>query len=400
MNLIKLNQKGVAHWLVGALVVAIVAVIGVKVLTASHAQSNPSVAGVTVAYSTKSVSNCPGVTSVYVPPSDPTVEQQNPGVLSPTGIAPSSALTSMIIANHPKFEQSISCVSNKKIKDSAYPQGICQPGDIIIVCPTLNWSGYGSNYSGIEGVSMSWNVPGIQKVYNSNPINSVPDGGAYTAVWDGIGGGQEGGSPTLLQAGTASNSFCDQGETCTQQYFPWYEMYPGEDQVMLKDWPINIGDQMFSAVAYSPGTNQASFMICDFAKTVNRCVITEESVQGITGTGAEWIMERPTISDISGPSIEPHLADFGNVNITNAQVLNSTDPQWQPMGSNINIAYDMVDCAGNELAGGVRPNPGDTNLTINWYGFGYRSPQNWNLNEANNPPPNDPNYQAQNCKNP
>ncbi|HUD06450.1 MAG TPA: hypothetical protein VMR34_01040 [Candidatus Saccharimonadales bacterium] len=43
MKLIKLNQAGIAHWLVPALVVAIIGVVGVRVLTATHA-ATPAIA--------------------------------------------------------------------------------------------------------------------------------------------------------------------------------------------------------------------------------------------------------------------------------------------------------------------------------------------------------------------
>ncbi|HUD06442.1 MAG TPA: hypothetical protein VMR34_01000 [Candidatus Saccharimonadales bacterium] len=43
MKLLKLNQEGIAHWLVPALVMAIVGVVGVRVLTATHAAAPSSV---------------------------------------------------------------------------------------------------------------------------------------------------------------------------------------------------------------------------------------------------------------------------------------------------------------------------------------------------------------------
>ncbi len=43
MKLLKLNEDGIAHWLFGALVVALVAAVGVRALIGSHAATPSSV---------------------------------------------------------------------------------------------------------------------------------------------------------------------------------------------------------------------------------------------------------------------------------------------------------------------------------------------------------------------
>jgi len=170
------------------------------------------------------------------------------------------------------------------------------PGNLV----SLDWAGYGvaSNFANpkpvVIGAYGSWTVPTV----------SISLQNTFSAAWIGIGGQLDSDS-TLIQVGTEQD--CIHG---APTYSVWYELLPG-NSVTITSVNAAPGDRIEASITLlNSAANEWSIGISDLTKAQR----FEENVSYASSRlSAEWIVERPTISDMLA-----NLADFGTITFTNS----------------------------------------------------------------------------------
>jgi hypothetical protein len=156
---------------------------------------------------------------------------------------------------------------------------------------SADWAGYSVSsdlttpLEEVTAVSGSWIVPTV-----SGGVES------FSASWVGIGGQYD---ESLIQTGTEQSII-----NGSPSYFAWYELLPS-DAVYL-NMTVNAGDSITATLKLqnsATDTWQVDIRNLSngqsFQKTVN---------YASTRSSAEWIVERPTVSNVQYP-----LVDFGSV---------------------------------------------------------------------------------------
>src|SRR5487761_1324191 len=157
---------------------------------------------------------------------------------------------------------------------------------------STNWSGYAAHSGTFTSVSASW----------VEPTGHCGSGRQYSSFWVGLDGYN---SSSVEQTGSEVD--CSGG---SPRYYSWYEMFP--------KFPVNFsntvapGDHFTGSVTYNGG---GSFTL-KLSDTTKGWTHTEhKTLASARRSSAEVIIEAPS----SSSGVLP-LADFGTVNITNAQV--------------------------------------------------------------------------------
>ena len=139
----------------------------------------------------------------------------------------------------------------------------------------------------VTGVSGSWIVPRV----------SVTQGDTFSAVWVGIGGQFE---KSLIQIGTEQDSIKG-----SAHYLAWYELLP-DYSVAIDTLKIFPGDLMTASISLiDANSNLWSMMISDLTTGEH---FQQEVNYASSMLSAEWIVERPTVSNVV-----TNLASFGEV---------------------------------------------------------------------------------------
>lgn len=164
---------------------------------------------------------------------------------------------------------------------------------------SADWSGYSvasaltNPQPTVKSINGSWIVPSV----NVSLTNS------FSAVWIGVGGQFD---STLIQVGTQQDSIRGQG-----QYSAWYEILPA-DAVTIDSLSISPGDSIDASVSISNSTTDTwTIEIRDITngQSFQKSLFYDSSM-----LSAEWIVERPTVSNRVGT-----LADFGQVTFTGCE---------------------------------------------------------------------------------
>ncbi len=165
---------------------------------------------------------------------------------------------------------------------------------------STNWSGYAAATNltnpepgSVTFVSGSWTVPTVQNCNES-----------YSAIWVGIDGFSEN-SSTVEQLGTGQDVV-----NGVAQYYAWYEMYPGNSEV-IENFNVYPGDSITASVTYSKKNGNFTLYIANKTRGTSHTVV--QSLKSATMTSAEWVVEAP-YSNFILP-----LANFGTVSFTNCQ---------------------------------------------------------------------------------
>ncbi len=169
-----------------------------------------------------------------------------------------------------------------------------------------NWSGYAlyggpSPFDWVEG---EWYVP---TTYGGESNTTV-----YSSLWIGLDGW---GSDNVVQDGTEEDVTVWDFlffKITSRTYYPWKEICCQEPEVVLSNFNVNPGDEIFSEVwmgdAYGnldPNGGYGYFWFEDVSTGQYAYLSTPFSSGTFTGSSAEWVMERPTI----GGNL-PDLADY------------------------------------------------------------------------------------------
>jgi hypothetical protein len=197
-----------------------------------------------------------------------------------------------------------------------------------------NWSGYAADSGTYTSVSASWVQP-------TGTCSGDTD--EYSSFWVGLDGYT---SSTVEQTGTDTD--CDGS---TPSYYGWYETYPNPSYSFGDT--VNPGDTISASVT-SEGGGDFEYTLSD--QTQGWSVSTEQSEPDADLSSAEVIIEAPCCTSSGG--ILP-LADFGTVNLSDAQVDGS------PIGDSDPVQIIMVDGSGNQQDS-VSSLSDDENFSATW----------------------------------
>jgi hypothetical protein len=205
---------------------------------------------------------------------------------------------------------------------------------------TQNWAGYAAlgQAGSFTSVATSWAQPAV----------TCGAGDTFSSFWVGLDGV---GTQTLEQTGSEAD--CDNG---APEYSGWYEIFPAPPVFYTS--PVRPGDQMSASVVANGG---GSFTLTLTDATEGWQQVTNKTVAGSQLSSAEIIAEAP-----SSQSVLP-LANFGNVNFTNATV------NGQGIGNDGPIALSMVSGTGTtEAVPSALTN--DDSFTVTWESSGNTAP--------------------------
>lgn len=224
-----------------------------------------------------------------------------------------------------------------------------------------NWAGYvalsdlENPQPTVTGVSASWTVPTVASSFSN----------LYSATWIGIGGYNNSNininDSTLIQCGTEQDS-----SRFRQTYYAWYELLPNSSiPIPSRNITVSPGDQIVASIQLSNTTpNQWIINITD---TTSVPIQTYQITVNYTSSQltAEWIVERPVVSNVLSS-----LADFGNVTFTNCTATiggssgTITNSSWQAvtMYSKTTPNVQLTDVS--DLT------PDGSEFTVNWLASG------------------------------
>ncbi len=156
-----------------------------------------------------------------------------------------------------------------------------------------NWSGYVNTNSlsafnpasSFSFISADYVVPLVRNA-------TCDKGWDYSSQWIGIDGWT---SNDVLQGGTETDAYCSNFFTSTY-YSPWYEWYPN-NETEITNLTISAGDDIFVEI-WAESATKGKF----FIENLNQgamATITFSAPQGtrLIGNSAEWIVERPEVSN-------------------------------------------------------------------------------------------------------
>jgi hypothetical protein len=185
--------------------------------------------------------------------------------------------------------------------------------------PAPNWSGF--ELRGPPGtytwVSAQWDVPSVT-------------GENFTTTWSAFWIGLDGdGLTDLVQAGTEQNNTTFDflfWNISTSTYYAWTEFLPQQQyEQQITNFTVSPGDQMFCEVWVGNAGSAPTlsgyfgvFLIENMTTSQYTWIYTPVGSTVVTGSEAEWIMERPTVNDAY-----PDLADYGTARMWNALALNT-----------------------------------------------------------------------------
>jgi hypothetical protein len=159
---------------------------------------------------------------------------------------------------------------------SAVPGGVTPDYSITF---SYNWAGYAVSGITVKKAQGSW----IQTAITCNPKAS---GEQIVVFWVGIDGFASG---TVEQTGTLGE--CAQGSS-HPHYFVWYEFYPAQAIIVIKNFNVSVSDK-FNATVTSSSTT--SFRVTLEDLTTGQVFIAKNPA-GFTGSesSAECITEEPS----------------------------------------------------------------------------------------------------------
>ncbi|NMO95427.1 hypothetical protein HII30_06460 [Paenibacillus lemnae] len=177
-----------------------------------------------------------------------------------------------------------------------------------------NWSGYAipgkkGAFTRIQG---SWTVPFVRPTSRDT----------YSSAWIGIDGFR---NTSLIQTGTAHDFVHGKPE-----YYAWWEILPAAETRIPK--PVRPGDQMAAVIVKR---SSQKWLITLRNLTQNWVFQTLQRYAG-PGSSAEWIVEAPSINNIT-----TDLAKFSPVTFRNCRV-NKKNPRFKPAQAVVMVQNNRI----------------------------------------------------------
>ena len=160
--------------------------------------------------------------------------------------------------------------------------------------------------------------------YYTMPTKLDPAANTYESTWVGLGGYYSASGQKLLQCGTMMSPL--NGKAA---YGDWYEWVgPNGTGVNAQSMGLSVspGDSLEQKVDYNGSTGYTTFYSYDITKGVSKTVVGSSSYYYDGGHSAEWVDERPKISNVV-----QQLANFGSVKWTSCYAATESGT-FYPMG--------------------------------------------------------------------
>lgn len=230
---------------------------------------------------------------------------------------------------------------------------------------SANWSGYVDfgSYRGFTAVYGQWNVPTVVACESNTTT--------YSSFWVGLDGD---GLSDLVQDGTEHDCTDIWGIFNFYSYSAWEELLPNQQYEQTVSLSISPGDSFWALAFvgdayhnYNPNGGYAWFNMWDLSK--RQGVLVGQALNGTFyyGYEAEWIMERPLLSN--GNFAE--LSDYSLALMSNPEILSSSF-NWNYYTSYSNeelwMYNDYYNGNGNNLLSAAFGG-GPTAIYYYWYNF-------------------------------
>jgi hypothetical protein len=244
---------------------------------------------------------------------------------------------------------------------------------------STNWSGFVAtgNPGTYNLLAGDWIVPSVSGEYGIS---------AYSSLWIGLDGWLDG------RGNHCTKTTCDVVQDGTEQdvlnyyffgirwevsvYYPWAELFPDSER-QLPNFQVSPGDQIFSEVWFD-GSNgwfylenvSKSTSIEAYEPLKSALAQAPGSTATFVGNSAEWIMERPTLSDGSLPDLALYSVAHGYPSLFYATMIDAfayRNGNWVAYGSDPNLQLSMYN--GNDLLSTVSPDSCAGCMTFFWEAF-------------------------------
>lgn len=206
-----------------------------------------------------------------------------------------------------------------------------------------NWSGYIATGATFNAVNGSMKVPAV----------TCTASGAQALFWIGFDGYND---STVEQDGIGVQCAGSSGRT--PQYYAWWEMYP-TDTIQTMPLKVAPGNEMALSVKYSSAVFSMRVQNVTHKTSYTKnasCAATLSCLRN----SAEWIFERPTLSNGSFPP----LADWQSSMVYSAMA--GTSSTLQPISAFSFTPLDMTNDNGDILSGVNALSTNGKNFTVSW----------------------------------
>ncbi len=127
----------------------------------------------------------------------------------------------------------------------------------------------------------------------------------YSSSWAGIDGW---GSNDVLQAGTESDAYCNNGTRATF-YAAWVEWYP-YGSVQISTLPVAPGDDVYVAVWNTSATQGHVYFVNYTTNQAVEGTLTPPPGTALVGNSVEWVVERPGVNGSIASVGQIPVADY------------------------------------------------------------------------------------------
>lgn len=213
-------------------------------------------------------------------------------------------------------------VPNKASSTTGVPSGACVTtnGGVVAKGRSTNWAGYINHDD-----TSAYVEAGVSYTEPSTSTDVASCGSEMVAMWAGIGGFTQPGSP-IIQDGTVTS---DPGEGL--DHAVWYEDYP--NSMFTVGVSIPTGHVVDAVVHYDSGF--ATYIVKDV--TANQIALnTRVPAPAYDGSSAEYIVERPTSNSTGAPF---PLLRFSQIDMTHAYWATSQRLGFVGSGANSTGSY-------------------------------------------------------------
>jgi len=203
---------------------------------------------------------------------------------------------------------------------------------VMAIYTSHNWAGYVAQ--GVTGSYIGLEADYVQPGYKSTACT-----GAQMASWIGLGGTQSG-TDGLIQMGTVVTS---SGIRAWYEYLNTANTNP---PVFITGFQVSAKDRLHFYIVRLPSDGYTTFSFLNLSSTTNNFlpVHITTATSYYDGSTAEWIIERPTLSQ---GGFTP-LANYGSISWTNMNVQVPAGT-YQTLGSQSVKVVDMVSTQGTLL---------------------------------------------------
>jgi Peptidase A4 family len=222
------------------------------------------------------------------------------------------------------------------------------------VVKSSNWAGYGLLGGEFVSVSGEWTQP---------EVDCSAGRETNASFWVGLDGAT---SDSVQQTGTSAE--CSAIDGIPTKYYAWYEMYPRP----MRQAPLEVhpGDRFRARVH---GLSAERFEMTLENLTTGQSFTTAEGRFGVWPTSVEWIVEPAAYC---GPQscVTSELARFADVTFTNIAAETISGPVTLQTATDKLVEFDLRAKRGAQLADVSALSADATSFDVTWVGATHRPP--------------------------